>query len=213
MGISQAEYRQLVAAQGKPLSSGACAGERMSAKDFRDAVLNGSLSSRAFGSKSEATAPARPLAGNTRKVDATPAEQPAPSAPAKKPKAQPEFHEQCALFEWSRNPAVRMQYPALRLLSASLNGVKLTKAQAGKAKAAGMLTGESDVRLPVARGGFAGLLVEMKHGRNTATEEQLAYGADMEAEGHKFHVCYSWEEARAVITDYLDMPRTTLSLG
>lgn len=64
------------------------------------------------------------------------------------PRRSPEFDEQCALIEWARIPAVVAQYPGIDLLEGSMNGVKLSKAQAGKAKAAGMLTGAHDVRLP-----------------------------------------------------------------
>lgn len=128
-----------------------------------------------------------------------------------KRKAQPEFEHQCCLFTWARNPAVLRKYPALALLSSSLNGVKLTKAQAGKAKAAGMLKGESDLRLPVARGDRIGLIIEMKARPNRPTAEQLAYGAAMEAEGHQFRVCYDWEDAKAIIEAYLSQPRPNVT--
>lgn len=49
--------------------------------------------------------------------------------------------------------------------AASLNGVKLSKAQAGKAKAAGMVAGEPDVRIydpPPALPWHVGTMLEMK---------------------------------------------------
>ena len=119
---------------------------------------------------------------------------------------QPEFQHQAALFAWARNPVMLALRPALRLLSSSLNGVRLTKAQAGKAKAAGMLRGEWDVKLPVARGPYIGLLIEMKAGRNKLTKEQQEYGAQMEIERWKLAVCYDWEAAMREITTYLDTP-------
>lgn len=126
---------------------------------------------------------------------------------ARKPRKGPEFQQQAALFEWARNPAVVRNYPELRLLSCSLNGVKLTKAQAGKAKAAGMLKGEHDVRLPVSRGGYMGLSIEMKAGKNKPTAEQLEYGDLLAAEGWCVRYCWSWEEARDEILNYLAWPR------
>lgn len=123
---------------------------------------------------------------------------------------QPEFEHQCALIAWARNPATLRKYPALKLLSASLNGVKLTQGQAGKAKAAGMLKGESDLRLPVARGPYIGWICEMKVKPNKPTPEQLAYGADMEAEGHRFIVAYDWEEAKRDLEQYLSQPRPSI---
>ena len=122
-------------------------------------------------------------------------------------KAQPEFEHQAALFTWARNPATIRALPGIELMSSSLNGVKLTKAQAGKAKAAGMLKGEADVRLPVARGQWIGLVIEMKVKPNKPTTEQLEYGAAMEAEGHQFHVCYDWQDAQRLITAYLSLPK------
>lgn len=120
-----------------------------------------------------------------------------------KRKAQPEFASQCALFTWARNPAVLRKYPQLDLLSCSLNGVKLSKAQAGKAKAAGMLQGEHDIKLPVARGGYHGLSIEMKAGRNKPTDEQLWYAKRLQEEGWKVAFHWDWESARDEIIDYL----------
>ena len=127
------------------------------------------------------------------------------------PRAQPEFLEQSALFTWARNTAVLRQYPALKLLSCSLNGVKLTPAQAGKAKASGMLAGEHDVRLPVARGRWIGLSIEMKAGDNGPTADQLTYGQDIEAEGWRVAYCWSWVEARDILIDYLNQARPTIT--
>lgn len=121
----------------------------------------------------------------------------------RKRKAQTEFQHQCALFTWARNLAVRYKYPQLDLLSCSLNGVKLSKAQAGKAKASGMLAGEFDIKLPVARGGFHGLIIEMKAGKNTTTDEQDWYAARMTQEGWAVAVHWDWEDARDEIINYL----------
>lgn len=129
---------------------------------------------------------------------------------ARKPRIDRELQEQSALFTWARNPAVERLYPELRLMSCSLNGVKLSKAQAGKAKAAGMLKGEHDVRLPVARGGYIGLSIEMKAGKNKPTQEQLDYGYLLRDEHWCVRYCWSWEEAKAEIMAYLALPRTTL---
>lgn len=124
----------------------------------------------------------------------------------KKRRASPEHQHQCALFRWARNPATLRKYPELRLLSSSLNGVKLTKAQAAKAKAAGMLAGEHDVRLPVARGRFTCLSIEMKAGDGRPTPAQLEYGELLEAEGGCVRFCWTWIEAKEVIEAYLTLP-------
>lgn len=116
-------------------------------------------------------------------------------------RAEPEFAMQSALFTWARMAA--HAHPGLDLLSCSLNGVKLTAAQAGKAKAAGMLKGEFDIKLPVARGGYHGLIIEMKAGRNKPTPEQIWYGKRMVEEGWKALICWDWEAAKDEILSYL----------
>lgn len=114
----------------------------------------------------------------------------------------PEFDMQCALFNWAS--LLSNLYPALRLLRGSLNGVHLSKAQAGKAKAAGMLPGEHDVTLPVPRGGYTGLSIELKFGKNKPTKEQYEYGERLREEGWYVAYCWDWTEAAELIRDYLD---------
>lgn len=123
----------------------------------------------------------------------------------RKVRRQPEHEEQVKLFAWARNLAILAVHPELALMSCSLNGVKLSKAQAGKAKAAGLLKGEWDIRLPVARGQYHGLIIEMKAGRNKLTHEQQDYGRAMAREGWARAVCYSADEARKDITWYLGL--------
>jgi hypothetical protein len=118
-----------------------------------------------------------------------------------------EHQSQCALFEWARMPSVMRDLPGIELLEGSMNGVRLSKAQAGKAKAAGMLTGAHDIRLPVARGRWIGLSIELKYGDNRPTEDQLDYGTVLEREGWKVHYCWEWTEAVKLITEYLSMAR------
>jgi len=114
----------------------------------------------------------------------------------------PEFDSQVALFNWSELHEKR--YPALTLLRGSMNGVHLTAAQAGKAKAAGMKKGEHDVTLPVARGGYVGLSIELKSGKNKPTKEQLEYGDHLKAEGWLVAYIWEWTEAADLIKRYLE---------
>ena len=118
-----------------------------------------------------------------------------------------EYEEQKALFTWARNKATLRQYPELELLSASLNGVRLQPQQASRMKASGMLAGEHDIRLPVARGRFTSLSIEMKVGNNKPTATQLKYGELLEAEGGCVRYCWSWLEAREAIEEYLALPK------
>jgi len=117
------------------------------------------------------------------------------------------LHQQ-ALFQWARNPAIVKTYPDIDLLEGTMNGVKLTIGQAGKAKAAGMLKGVHDVRLPVARGGYFGLSIEMKFGRNKMTDEQIWYANRLTENGWFVHTAYNWQAASFVIEWYLGLPET-----
>lgn len=114
-----------------------------------------------------------------------------------------EFDQQCALFQWARVPVVQRMYPGLDLLSCSLNGVRLTASQAWKASKSGMLSGEFDIRLPVARGGYHGLTIELKFGNGRASKNQLWYHKRMEEEGMFARFAWSWVEAKNLIIRYL----------
>jgi hypothetical protein len=114
-----------------------------------------------------------------------------------------EFDHQCALFEWARLPSEQKKYPGLDLLSCSLNGVRLTPSQACKASKSGMLSGEADVRLPVARGGYHGLSIELKFGKGRPSKNQLWYHGRMCEEGHFARFAWSWIDAKNLIIRYL----------
>ncbi len=99
------------------------------------------------------------------------------------------------------------QYPGIDLLEGSMNGVFLGKAAAGKAKACGQLKGSHDIRLPVARGGFIGLSIELKFGPGRLTPEQLAIAKRLEEEGHRVVFAWDWIAARDAIVEYLNLPK------
>lgn len=119
------------------------------------------------------------------------------------PRSQPEFEHQSALIAWARLHTTRQALPGIEWLHCSLNGVALSRAQAGKAKAAGMLAGVPDLFLPVPKGGKSGLWIEMKAGRNKPTVEQAGFLEAMRVAGYRAEVCYEWPEARRIITEYL----------
>ena len=78
-------------------------------------------------------------------------------------KLSPKTHEadeQAALFRLAEK--YENIYPELKLLNGSLNGVKLTIGQGVKAKAHGMKKGYPDIQLPVSRGGYHALYIELK---------------------------------------------------
>ena len=118
----------------------------------------------------------------------------------KKRNAQPEAAEQEKVIKWARDN--EKNYPFLWMLHSSLNGVKLSKTQAGKAKASGMLSGVPDLFLPVPRGSFFGLYIEMKSEKGRLTENQQWFLSNAESLGYKTAVCYSAKEAIDAIEAY-----------
>jgi len=115
-----------------------------------------------------------------------------------------EAEHQKTVVEWARWASRSAKYPMLEMLHCSLNGVKLSKSQAGIAKGQGMLSGVPDLFLPVPRGKYHGLYIEMKHGDNTLTENQNKFLQNAANVGFAVSVCYSAQEAIKRIGDYYD---------
>ena len=110
-------------------------------------------------------------------------------------------HQQ-QVIEWARMASRSAKYPMLEMLHCSLNGVKLTKTQAVIAKSQGMLSGVPDLFLPVTRGKYHGLYIEMKHGSNTLTDNQERFLQNAANVGYAVVVCQSAQEAIKRIEDY-----------
>lgn len=116
---------------------------------------------------------------------------------------------QAAFFRWA--VMNEMRYPDLRKMYAVPNGGHRNKVVAAKLKAQGVRAGVLDISLDVARQGFHGLRIEMKkpadkvHGKRAGelSGEQLERFADLWADGYRAEVCFGWQEAVAVVQDYL----------
>lgn len=83
------------------------------------------------------------------------------------------------------------------------NGGYRHPATAVRMKLLGVKAGVPDICLPVARGEYHGLWIEMKAGRNKPTAPQVQWHMRLSQQGHRVAVCYSWEAARDVIEEYL----------
>ena len=121
-----------------------------------------------------------------------------------------EHQEQVALFEWAGY--ARGALPELDLLYAVPNGGLRHKAVAAKMKAEGARAGVPDICLPVPRGGYHSLYIEMKYGKNKPTEKQAAWLKALTDYGHYCKVCYGFEEAKGTIELYLEMAPTPTQL-
>lgn len=111
-----------------------------------------------------------------------------------------EHRLQCACVRW-----FRLAYPQHHHnLFAVPNGGYRTPATAAKIKAEGALPGVSDLILLIARGGYHGLLIEMKTDKGRQSEAQREWQRLIEADGYKYVVVRSIEEFIKVVTDYLN---------
>lgn len=131
-----------------------------------------------------------------------------PPAPKKekKPEAQvpTESQEQQMLFNWANWQ--RGKYPELALMYHTPNGGHRSKSEAGRFKAEGVKSGVPDIFLPVARGGYHGLYIELKRQRGgKVSDTQRDWVKSLAEQDYLVHVCKGWEAASNVIIEYLNM--------
>ena len=130
------------------------------------------------------------------------AKQPTIKPRTKRNAAQPEAIEQAKVIAWAR--ANENNYPYLWMLHSSLNGVKMTKAQAGREIAQGMLSGVPDLFLPVKNNNFVGLYIEMKSTKGRVSVEQSRYLKCAAENGYSVVVCSSAVDAINTIKAHLE---------
>lgn len=113
-----------------------------------------------------------------------------------------ESQEQKWLFEWAR--LRERAVPELKLLFHIPNEGKRTKATGGKMVAEGLKSGVPDLFLPVARGCFHGLFIEMKRVKGGRVSlSQHDWITELVRQGYRCVICRGWEEAKDEIERYL----------
>lgn len=113
-----------------------------------------------------------------------------------------EHKQQVHIFKFAE--LMESQYPELRLLNGSLNGVRLTIGQAKKAKAAGMKAGYPDIFLPVSRQGYHGLFIELKKQKGgRLTTGQRRWLMNLQGQGYYACVAKGADAAKEVLIKYV----------
>lgn len=113
-----------------------------------------------------------------------------------------EAQEQMTLFSWAAMQSGK--YPELNLLYHVPNGGSRHKAEAGRLRAEGVKAGVPDLCLPVARGQYHGIYIELKRQRGGRTSDHQSEWLDaLSAQGYKAALCYGWEQAAGTIIKYL----------
>nr|DAZ76371.1 MAG TPA: Nuclease [Caudoviricetes sp.] len=106
------------------------------------------------------------------------------------------------LFQWAEYQASK--YPELKLLYHIPNGGKRDKVTAINLKRQGVKAGVPDICLPVARGGYFGLYIELKVGSNKPTKLQNEWLCNLNKQGYLATVCYGWQQAAEILVAYLE---------
>lgn len=112
-----------------------------------------------------------------------------------------EHEEQSSLVAWAAIQSKKI--PQLSLLYAIPNGGLRTPIGARRLKREGVRPGVPDLHLPVARGGYHGLWIEMKSANGRVSIAQQRWIENLRIEGHKVEVVYRWNDAVTIILDYL----------
>ena len=112
-----------------------------------------------------------------------------------------EDREQEMLMQWARQTEI--VYPELALLHHIPNGGKRNAAEAAHLKRLGVKAGVPDLCLPVPRGRFHGLYIELKAGKNRPTDAQRTWIDALSAQGYAAFVCYGAACAQKLIETYL----------
>jgi len=113
-----------------------------------------------------------------------------------------EYQEQVDVFKWAESRAE--QFPELRFLEGSLNGVRLQLGQVVKAKRAGCIKKDRpDIHLPIMRGGYASLFIELKKKGGEVRDGQKEYLLGLQNYGNYCAICYGADAAISTIIKYL----------
>lgn len=84
------------------------------------------------------------------------------------------------------------------------NGGSRHKAEAARLKAQGVRPGVPDLFVPVARGGYHGLFIEMKRAKGgRVSTDQARWIRELQAQGYRAHVCAGAANAIGLLREYM----------
>ncbi len=96
------------------------------------------------------------------------------------------------------------RWPELGMLFAVPNGGNRNIITAKKLKAEGVKAGVPDLCLPIPRGGYHGLFIEMKRQKKSqVSPEQIAWLSALRGQGYRAEMCLGATEAWEVIQEYM----------
>ena len=116
-----------------------------------------------------------------------------------------EAQHQAAVIKWSQEPSIRSQWPELALLFHIKNETIADAKQIAIDKRQGVKKGVPDLCLPIPRGRFHSLYIELKTESGRLSEEQRWWGECLTAQGNFWECCHGWESAVSVLEWYLSL--------
>lgn len=113
-----------------------------------------------------------------------------------------EAQHQINVIRWTQ--INRDHYPELALLFHIPNGGSRDVREAKHMKEQGVKPGVPDLCLPVPRGRYHGLYIEMKTPKGKTSADQTWWMKALGFQGYCAVVCHGWKEAVHVLTLYLE---------
>lgn len=114
-----------------------------------------------------------------------------------------EAQHQQYVIKWTQQASVRKKFPELKLLYHIPNERKCSAVAGRLLKLQGVKSGVPDLHLPVSRGKYHSLYIEMKTEKGDTSDNQEWWIDELSKQGNRCEVCHGWEEAVRVLEEYL----------
>ena len=118
-----------------------------------------------------------------------------------------ETRHQINVIKWSQQPSIRSRWPELKLLYHIPNETDGGASRVAIDKVMGVRKGVPDLCLPVARGKYHGLYIELKNETGKTSMEQDWWGEQLLGQDYFWEVCHGWQSAVRVLEWYLELKR------
>ena len=97
----------------------------------------------------------------------------------------------------------RLQYPN-KIIFCIPNGGNRNIITATILKREGVLKGIPDLFIAEPMNNYSGLFIEMKHGKNKPSKEQVEVMDKLRERGYKVELCYSFDSFVQIVNDYFE---------